>query len=50
MRFRPILAVFLVSVGTLAVAQNLPEGRLMRFPDVSKDKIAFSYGGDIWLV
>jgi tricorn protease len=22
----------------------------MRFPDVSKDKIAFSYGGDIWLV
>jgi tricorn protease len=28
----------------------LPEGRLLRFPDVSKDKIAFSYGGDLWLV
>jgi tricorn protease len=26
------------------------EGRLMRFPDVYKDKIVFSYGGDLWLV
>jgi len=43
-------AVFLLWISTLAFAQNLPEGRLMRFPDVSKDKIAFSYGGDIWLV
>jgi tricorn protease len=23
---------------------------LLRFPDVSRDKIAFSYGGDIWVV
>jgi tricorn protease len=27
-----------------------PEGRLMRFPDVSKDQIVFSYAGDLWLV
>jgi tricorn protease len=26
------------------------EGRLMRFPDVYKDKIVFSYAGDLWLV
>ncbi len=24
--------------------------KLLRFPDVSKDKIAFVYGGDIWIV
>ena len=50
MRSHFISAVFLFSITALAFAQNLPEGRLMRFPDVSKDKIAFSYGGDIWLV
>src|SRR5689334_8235046 len=30
-------------------ATSMPEGRLMRFPDIHGDKIAFSYGGDIWL-
>ena len=24
--------------------------RLLRFPDISKDKIAFVYAGDIWIV
>jgi tricorn protease len=33
----------------VAVGQEQPEGRLMRFPDVYQDKIAFSYAGDIWL-
>jgi len=28
----------------------MPEGRLMRFPDISKDQIVFSYAGDLWLV
>jgi len=32
-----------------AWSQEMPEGRMMRFPDVSKDKIAFYYGGDLWL-
>jgi tricorn protease len=31
-------------------AQEIPEGRLMRFPDIHKDKIVFMYGGDLWLV
>ncbi len=34
---------------TVCFAQATSEGRLMRFPDVSKDKIVFSYGGDLWL-
>ena len=37
-------------LASLALGQELPEGRLMRFPDIYKDKIAFSYGGDLWLV
>jgi tricorn protease len=31
-------------------AQEVPEGRLMRFPDVYKDRIVFSHAGDLWLV
>ena len=50
MSFRSVFAVLFLSVATLGIAQSLPEGRLLRFPDVSKDKIAFSYGGDMWLV
>ena len=26
------------------------EGRLLRFPDIYKDRIVFTYGGDLWLV
>jgi len=26
-----------------------PEGRLLRFPDVHKDKVVFVYAGDIWI-
>ena len=33
-----------------AMAQTMPEGRLMRFPDVHGDKVVFSYAGDLWLV
>src|SRR5208283_5139344 len=50
MSSRPILAIFLLTAASLGVAQSMPEGRLLKFPDVSKDKIAFSYGGDLWLV
>ena len=34
---------------SFASAQDDQEGRLLRFPDVYKDKIAFMYGGDLWL-
>lgn len=30
--------------------QQMREGRLMRFPDVSSNSIVFSYAGDLWLV
>ena len=32
-----------------AWAQETQEGRLLRFPDIHKDKIAFTYGGDLWV-
>jgi tricorn protease len=41
-----IVSVFLAGVG---LAQETQEGRLMRFPDIYKDKIVFMYGGDLWL-
>ena len=46
--------VFLVIFGvigwaSLTAAQEVQEGRLLRFPDIYKDKIAFMYGGDLWL-
>ncbi len=33
-----------------AISAEMPEGRLMRFADIYKDKIVFSYAGDLWLV
>ncbi len=33
----------------LGFGQSLPEGRLLRFPDIHKDKVVFSYAGDLWL-
>jgi tricorn protease len=42
-----VLAVVMCSAA--AFTQEMQEGRLMRFPDVYKDKVAFVYGGDLWL-
>ena len=42
-------ALAVVVCSSLAYAQELQEGRLMRFPDIYKDKVAFVYGGDLWL-
>lgn len=41
--------LFVVVCSALAFAQEPQEGRLMRFPDIYKDKVAFVYGGDLWL-
>ena len=50
---RSFLALLLVAcvIGSacLMSAQESQEGRLLRFPDIYKDKIAFMYGGDLWL-
>ncbi len=38
-----------IGCACLTAAQESQEGRLLRFPDICKDKIAFMYGGDLWL-
>ena len=43
------LAVLVAVCSSLAFSQETQEGRLMRFPDIYKDKVVFSYGGDLWL-
>ena len=47
--FAYILVGCVVGCACLAMAQETQEGRLLRFPDIYKDKIAFMYGGDLWL-
>src|SRR5579862_28125 len=52
-QYRVLSGIFAVAalLLTLAVASRAQEeGRLMRFPALSKDTIAFSYAGDLWLV
>jgi len=43
------LVLTILICSALALAQEPQEGRLMRFPDIYKDKIVFVYGGDLWL-
>ncbi|MBO0912304.1 MAG: PD40 domain-containing protein, partial [Acidobacteria bacterium] len=47
-RIAVLTAVF--ALGARSGAQEGQEGRLMRFPDIYKDKVAFFYGGNLWLV
>jgi len=48
-RWRFLTFVFLFLTPGVFCAES-GEGRLLRFPDIYKDKIVFSYGGDLWLV
>ncbi|PYX02109.1 MAG: protease, partial [Acidobacteria bacterium] len=43
------MALWIICSTCFALGQQMQEGRLMRFPDIYKDKIAFMYGGDLWL-
>ena len=43
-----ILFLIVFSINLIAQEENL--SRLLRFPDIHKDKIAFVYAGDIWIV
>ena len=43
------VALWLVALACLALGQEAQEARLMRFPDIYKDKVVFMYGGDLWL-
>ncbi len=47
--FAFVVGVCVLGCACLATAQEMQEGRLLRFPDIYKDKIAFMYGGDLWL-
>jgi tricorn protease len=44
-----VVTVCVIGGACLTAAQEAQEGRLLRFPDIYKDKIAFMYGGDLWL-
>jgi tricorn protease len=48
--FKMMVAVCLGLCSCLAFSQEMSEARLLRFPDIHNDKIAFYYGGDLWLV
>jgi len=45
-----LLIIAIIFAAPLAISAEMPEGRLMRFADIYKDKIVFSYAGDLWLV
>lgn len=45
-----LLALLLFSSLTMAVEFTMPNARMMRFPDVSEDRIVFLYAGDLWSV
>src|SRR5215469_13599885 len=38
-----------VACALIVFGQDAQEARLMRFPDIYKDKVVFMYGGDVWL-
>ncbi len=42
-------ALVLLACSCASFAQEMQEGRLMRFPDIYKDKVVFMYGADLWL-
>ncbi len=47
--FAFVAAGCVIGCACVMAAQEAQEGRLLRFPDIYKDKIAFMYGGDLWL-
>ena len=50
MRFlRSFVVISLLGFTSVGFGQQMPEGRLMRFPDIYKNKVVFSYAGDLWL-
>ena len=46
---RNFFGLAILVCASLLAAQETQEGRLMLFPDIHNDKIAFVYGGDLWL-
>jgi tricorn protease len=47
---RKWIALWIVGCAWVAAGQEAQDARLLRFPDIHKDKIVFMYGADLWLV
>ena len=52
---KTFLTLLIFCLGSIAScsttqAQTTPSGGMMRYPDVSKDKIVFSYANELWVV
>ncbi len=49
--FVAVLSLLVVSsTAQTAGTGHVPDARMLRFPDISSDKIVFSYAGDLWTV
>jgi len=46
---RNFLVFIVIACASSLFGQDMQEGRLLLFPDIHKDKIAFVYAGDLWL-
>ena len=44
-----VALVFVLAGATSPLADQPPEGRLLRFPNIHGSRVVFSYGGDLWL-
>lgn len=53
-RFLSLAAILLYLAAAMAMGQpaksKVPDALMLRFPDVSADKIVFVYAGDLWIV
>ena len=47
---KSVLTVFILSLFVATALQAKDDARLLRFPDINDDLIAFVYAGDIWTV
>ncbi|HMS71150.1 MAG TPA: hypothetical protein PKD18_23555 [Saprospiraceae bacterium] len=43
-------AIYMVLLLFPLFSQAQTDARLIMYPDVSQDKICFSFGGDLWIV
>ena len=49
-RYLCLLPVFIALQASTLEAQTTPHGTMLRFPDVSENRIVFSYANDLWTV
>jgi tricorn protease len=46
---RPAVFVYLLAVSLLAASSAAAQTKLLRFPDIHGDEVAFCYAGDLWV-